>query len=544
MAQEHDTIKDYINAFRRRSSLFLSIFVAVLAIAIAFAVIPANVYRASAEMRIDLAGPNIDVLEPVILTSYADQYVQTLEQKVMTTDNLRAWLNESGAYEYSGPDVSESELISKLQESIRITMVFTSVIDEQTGKEVDLITGFTIAFVGREPVPAKIIANSVARAFLAEDRATRVAEASTAASFLLEQIDAKREEIAAIEARIATFKEQNAGKLPELMVLNMTALERAERELESVQREIRNLEQDRFYREAQLEELRQSAGGEAAQLAELEAEYYRIIALYGSDHPDVIRIQRQIAALTNSSSVDVSPELARLEAELAAARERYSDQHPDVLSLEQRVEELRASGRFTGDANIGNPLYLQLRAQINAISTNLAGLRTRAAELRRDQAELQDKIASTPQVERRYQELQRDLQTATLAFDGLRDRLVQAQQIESFESGERGARLLLVRSADVPSRPSGPPRLAITIVGLFLAATFAGGAAFIAEISDNTIRGSKDILAVLHSPPIAVVPIAKNSVSIARRRNRAIILTISVLIIVSAFVVTSLKFGA
>jgi uncharacterized protein involved in exopolysaccharide biosynthesis len=535
MATEDYTMKDYLNAFRRRSRLFFGIFAAVLGIAVAFAVLPPDVYRAGAEMRIDLEGPNIELLEPVVLTNYADQYVKSLQQKVMTNANLRKWLEESDAYWYEDDDVSEGDLIGRLEDDILIQMVFTSVIDEATGKEVNLITGFTTAFVARDPQAAESIANNVAAAFLAEDRATRVASAATASNFLREQIDAKREEIVAIEAEIATFKEQNAGTLPDLMVLNMTAMERTERELEAVQREIRTLQQDRFFRDAQLQEIRQRAGGAGTHLAALETEYLRAIALYGPDHPDVLRIRRQVAALTDSGAGDGS-EIAQLEAELAAAQERYSEVHPDVISLKRRIEALRSDGRFAIDSSADDPLYLQLRAQINAIDSNLAGLRERAAELRTNQADLQDRIAGMPQVERQYQVLERELQTATLAFDGLRQRLSQAQQIESFESGERGARLQQVRTADAPERPTGPPRLAITILGLFIAGTLAGGAAFLAEITDNTIRGSKDIRAVLHTQAIATVPIVQNSVSRSHRRRQMMVTSLSALMLAAILV--------
>jgi len=541
MPVEQYTMKDYLNAFRRRSRLFVAIFTTVLGIAVAFAVLSPDVYRASAEIRIDLEGPNIDQLEPVVLTSYADQYVRALEQKVLAEDNLKEWLKASDAYRYEGDDISPGELVLRLKEDILIRMVFTPVIDEQSGKEVDLITGFTTAFIGRDPAAAEIIANKVATAFLAEDKATRVAKASTAARFLEEQINAHRREIAAIEAQIATFKEQHAGKLPELMILNITTLERTERELESVQREIRNLQQDRIYREGQLEDVKQSAGGATPQWAALEAEYRRAIALYGPDHPDVIRIQRQVAALTSSASQGGSTQLAQLEAQLAAAQERYSDQHPDVISLKRRIGELPAEDPFAGGTTVSDPLFLQLLAQINAIYANLQSLRVRAEELRNKRADLQDRIAEMPQVERQYQALERDLQTATLAFDDLRQRLVQAQQVESFESGERGARLEQIRSASAPSSPSGPARLAITIVGLILATTFASGAAFVAEIADSTIRGSKDIQSVMQTPAIATIPIMQNAASLALRRRQIITVSLSVLVLALIIVMAAIN---
>lgn len=529
MADEQYTMKDYVNAFRRRSRIFFGIFALVLAIAAAFAFVPPDTYRATAEMRIDLEGPNVELLEPVVMTNYADQYVKMLQQKVITNDNLREWLRESNAYPYER-DAGEGELIGRLRNDIRVNMVYTPVMDENSGKEVNLITGFTTSFVGRDPQAAESIANSVAAAFLAEDRATRMASAETASSFLREQIELKRDEIAGIESEIATFKEQNAGTLPELMVLNMTALERTERDLEAAQREIRTLEQDRLFRDAQLQELRQKAGA-GANLAALEAEYHRAVSLYGPDHPDVVRIKRQVAALTGGASGEGTPAIARVEAELASARERYSDEHPDVIRLKRELEELRAGGPFSGDTSSADPLYLQLRAQVNAIDTNIESLRQRVEELREERAKLQDRIAGTPQVERQYQALQRELETATLAYDNLRERLSQAQQTQSFESGERGARLQQVRTADAPGEPTGPPRMAILILGMFAAVSLGSGGAFLVEFTDNTIRGSKDIRAVLHTHAIAAVPIVQNSVYRAQRRRQLLVGSFSALML-------------
>lgn len=519
--------KDYLNALRRRSGLFFAVLALVFGTAAALAVLLPDTYRSTAEMRIDLKGPNVELLEPIVLTNYADQYIKSLEQKVMTNENLEKWLTESDAYWYEGDDVGKSELVARLREDIAVRMVFTSVIEEETGEEFDLITGFTTSFSGRDPESAQIIAGNVAAAFLEEDRRTRVAQASAASSFLREQIQAKRDEIQEIESRIAEFKERHAGSMPDLLVLNMTALDRTTQELEQVEREIRTLQQDRFFREAQLQEIKQTAGS-SARLAELESEYLRAKALYGPEHPDVLRSKRQIASLTGEATGGAS-ELAQLEAELAALSERYSDAHPDVVSLKRRIEALRTSGAV--DPAMSDPLYLQLRARINAIDSNIEGLRARAEELRANRADLQDQIAQTPQVERQFQSLQRELQTATMAFDNLRQRLSQAQQIESFESGERGARLEQIRQARAPDGPTGPPRIAIALLGLFVAGTFAGGATLFAEMSDETIRGSKDILTLMHTHAIAAIPVVQNSVYRAEKRRRMLIVSMSALML-------------
>src|SRR5690606_11922539 len=109
-----------------------------------------------------------------------------------------------------------------------------------------------------DPVSAQLVASRIAAAFLAEDRAVRTRRAATAAEFLAEQIEAKRAEIEELEAKIAAFKEQYAASLPDMMTLNLTVLERTERDLEAVQAQIRTLEENRIFRAAQLEELQRS----------------------------------------------------------------------------------------------------------------------------------------------------------------------------------------------------------------------------------------------------------------------------------------------
>lgn len=524
---EQYSTKDYFNALRRRSELFFGVLALVFGIAAALALQLPDTYRSMAELRIDLEGTNVELLTPIVLTNYADQYIKSLQQKVMTNENLAKWLEESNAYAHEGDDFSKADQIARLREEIMVQMVFTPVLEEETGEQFDLITGFTTSFIGRDPEAAQVIASRVAAAFLEADRRTRIEQASAASGFLREQIQTRRDEIKEIEAKIAEFKEHNAGSMPDLLVLNMTALDRTTQELEGVERELRTLQQDRFFREAQLQEIKQTAGSNA-RLAELEAEYLRAVALYGPEHPDVLRTKRQIAALTGEASGGGTA-IAQLEAELAALKERYSDAHPDVVSLKRRIEALRGSGSV--DAALSDPLYLQLRAQINAIDSNIQGLRTRAEELRANRADLQDRIAEMPQVERQFQDLQRELQTATLAFDNLRQRLSQAQQIESYESGERGARLELVREAGSPDAPTGPPRIAIAILGLFVATTFAGGATLFAEMYDDTIRGSKDILTLMHTHAIAAIPVIQNSVYRVDRRRHMLVITMSTLML-------------
>jgi uncharacterized protein involved in exopolysaccharide biosynthesis len=535
MPPESYTPTDYLNAFRRRFKLFFFVFIAILSVAFSLAVSPTDYYRSAAEFRIDLEGPNIDLLEAVALTNYADQYVTTLERSVVTTENLRTWLEESDVFAEDRDEMTEGHLINRMRKGIRLELVFTSVYDERGGREVDLITGFRPVFIGDSPEATHSVARSLAAEFLAEDRLSRTQRAAAASGFFREQIEAKEAEIAVLEKRIAEFKEENAGKLPEQLFLNMTVLERTERDLENVQTEMRALQDDRIFRQSQLEEIRQNSAS-AERLQQLEDEYVRAIALYGPDHPDVIRIKRQVAALTGAGGDPAgSLELEQLRLELAAAEQRYSEEHPDVKRLRRQIELLETgqSGAPSSEDQF-NPRYLQLKANVNAIDARLASLRTRSSELRQKLDDLEARIASTPEVERKYQALDRDLQTAKLAYEDLRQRLSKAQQTESFEAGELGARLTQVSPAYVPDKPAGPRRVAIAVLGVIMGISLATGVAVAAELLDSTIRGRRDILVALGTQPIAAIPVIENSVTRRRRHTQFFVSSFGTVILVAA----------
>jgi polysaccharide biosynthesis transport protein len=531
---------DYLNAFRRRLPLLAKVAVPVVIIGAGFAMGLPDVYRSSTEFRIDLEGPNVDVLEPLVMTTYADQYISNLRQMVTSRDNLELWLDELRVYPELRDEEPLSELVSRMRGDMRVEMVTTTV-RSPGGKPADLITGFRVGFDSRDPATAHRVAERLAEKFLEEDRRSRTQRAATVSSFLEEQIEARRLEILELEGQVADFKEAHAGTLPEMMALNMTVRDRLERELEGVETELRSLDQDRIFRQAQLDQLVHKSAS-ATQLARLEEEYLRMSSAYGADHPDLIRIKRQIAALTSDAGASgESAEIARLEGELAAARERYSDEHPDVISLTRRIEALRNETRGTmASMRTGpgeDPLYLQLRAQINAINTRMESLRQRGREIRGRLAETDDRLARTPQVEREYQVLLRNLQGAQATYRNLQDRLAIAQQTEALESGERGARITQVQRAYVPESPASPPRMAIVVLSIFMALTLGGMAAILAEGTDTKVRGSKDIFAILETHPIAAIPVVQNSLARAQARRRMFLYTGGFLVLAAAVAV-------
>lgn len=534
------TINDYVTAFRRRRVVLLAVAAPILAIAAALSLILPDKYTSFAQIDINLEGSNVKTLEPIEITSYADQYIAKLTDRALTQDKMLALAADASVFSAAQNGLTESERVEEIRNSIQVSVLTQVVLSPSNGREVDLISGFKVASVGADPEFAFQVAKYVSKLFLDADRLSRTERASSTSLFLKEQMNVTESEIVALEEEVAAFKVANACCLPELVDLNMSAIQRAERDIESSQPRIRALEQDRIFLQAQLEEIGQfDAGTDRA--IELQQEYMTLVAKYGSDHPDVNRLRREIVALTNTDSESGDTfEIIELRIKLGEAEQKYSSEHPDVIRYKNELAALESRAAAMGGAGknrlLDNPRYLQLRAELNSIDTQLTELRTSQPMLRQKIADYEIRLARTPQVESEFEAINRRLQSARDNFDDLQRRSIIAEQSEALESTEIGARLIQVVPPVFPRLPSGPPRTAILVLGVFLAVTLGVGSMLFAEMTDRTVRGSKDLSGVLNIVPLATIPVIDNSDSKKRRQQRQYLTRGATIAVIAAIV--------
>lgn len=539
------TASDYIDALSRRRGVLFAVAGPILLGAVLLAAFLPDRYTSFAQIDINLEGATAQTLEPIEVTSYADQYIAKLTDRALTRENLLPLVNNENVFSPSQAELPESERMDRIRASIGVSVLTQLVISPNSGREVDLISGFRVESVGANPDFVQNVATHAARLFLEADRLSRTERASSALLFLGEQMEITEREIVGLEQEIANFKVENACCLPELQDLNMSVIERAERDIADVRPRIRTLEQDRIFFQAQLEEIRQLAATTDS-LAELEQEYMTLVANYGPDHPDVTRLRRQINAIASAETSDGdAAEIVELRMKLIEAEQKYSDEHPDVIRYKQQLAALEAKSGAVGGAGrarlLDNPRYIQVRAELNSINSELTQLRASEPVLREKIRDYEERLRRTPQVESEFQALDRKLESARDNFDDLQRRAVIARQSEALESTDIGARLSQVVAPSTPRSPSGPPRVAILILGVFLAGTLGVGAMLFVEMTDSTIRGSKDIVRVLNMVPMATIPVIENASSKKTRRQRSLLIRGAVL--VAIVVVIALYFG-
>jgi polysaccharide biosynthesis transport protein len=308
----------------------------------------------------------------------------------------------------------------------------------------------------------------------------------------------------------------------------------------------------------------------AERLRLLRAQQTSLGSTYSPEHPDMRRMSREIAALTKevesqaasgggataaASTGDAVADAARkelegLRAKLLEARERYAEGHPDVQRLQKQIAALektvppisapatqQAGGAGSSRAQQRQPDNPNYIALANQLSQTILALRELTLE--RDQLRVQRKVYAsrmerTPVVTTEYQELARDYDNASAKYRDIKGKELEAKVAEELEKDRKGERFSLLEPAGFPEKPFDPDRKKIALIGLALAIGLGLGFAALREALDFSIKGARDLSRRVALPVLTMVPYLESSRDVARRVRQRIVAavgTVAVLVV-------------
>ena len=524
MEEKTKDLGEYLATFRRRKTSILAIAGTLFAIFAAVALLWPPSYRSMATILIEEQEIPADLVRSTI-SSYADQRIQVISQQVMTRANLMQIVQKYSLYTGYRRTHTTEEILERLRKDIKLDLFKADVIDSR-GSRTTATIAFTLSYDGETPEGAQKVANELVSLYLDENIKNRQQKTAETSTFLAEEAAKLNDHISEVEKKLAAFKTKNMGRLPELTQLNMQMRDRTDNELKEVERQLLSLDERKFYLESQLAQIKpntpmMSASGErildsGERLKSLQAQYASLSGVYSPDHPDVVKMRREIEALQKETGAgadaqEAAKRLVALRAELAAAREKYSEDHPDVVKLRKSIAALEAqqvtSTRTQASAlKPENPAYIALQAQLESTVSEMKSERAKQSELKAKMALYEMRLEQTPQVEREYLELNRDQETSVARYRDIKAKQMQAQISQELEKDRKGERFSLIDPPQVPERPFSPNRPAILVLGLLL--SLGGGAASTAvfEALDHSVRGSKALAGLLEVPLLAVIP--------------------------------------
>ncbi len=550
MRTDERSFSDYVAMIKRRRKLSAAAGSFILLAFVLYAYTQTPIYEAVAIM---------DVERPVIpdatVAAFPDQQLVPVTQRVLSPDNVKAVIEKLDLY---GPRDAKpiEDLITKFRGD---TLVAPSVTSEPTaaGKGIVVTYAYAISFRYYDAAKSSLVANELANLHVIENAALRTGTAARTTAFLQAEADKVSKQIAEVQVKIAALLSQGGGVIAsEDPMVAAQRYEQIDRDLAAVDASLRAARERKDVLEAEAIQTPKyraiMTDGQTVVRGEdrliiAQQELVALLARYSDDHPDIIRLKREIASLTGGPT-DYALIATRLRAtvqateqQLETARKSYSEDHPDVVRLKKNLEsqqkqladaESRSSMPVVQQTP-DNPLYLQLQTrirtaeiEINELSARRAGLYSRLSQ-----------YSYNPQLDAKYTPLARERGLLQEQYESLRQRYTQATLAQSVESEDQGLVLRLAEPARAPTSPVEPNRPVLVLLGFLLGIGIAFGIAWLADFLDTTVRGSRDIEAMLNVLPIAMIPMIDNPGDVAvRRRSRVIMALITLAVIVLVIV--------
>ena len=533
-ADEMPGFGDYLSILRKRKRLLFMVGLPILALGGLLALGLPDIYRSQGLIEIEGAegirqGAANGTLQDSIARQsdeplYADQYVQSLTTGVLSDKNLSQLLAKQQLYEDQNEDPKGA--IQRLRKDISVDMVTVPILDPENGREREVVTAFTVSYDNRDPQRAFQGASWLTQAFLEGNRQDRRDYAAGNAKFFAAEAERMRKHVAELEGKLAEFKAKNIGQLPELTGMNMNSMDRAENEINSTESQLQGLRRERVFLVAQLQQAR-ATGPETSSLQALENEYKQKLATYDPNHPDLISLRRQIDMMRSGGSptgMTLRQQVQQQRSILAEARQRYGEDHPDIKRIQRNIDSLEARIKAGESADTtlasDSPMAVQLQTQLNATDTQIAALQSRGLELRKKMTDLETRMSASPQVERDYQIVTRDLAGARAKFEELRRQQMDAEVSEAAIAGGTADKFHIKSRPGLPDEPAKPQRIAIVAVALALALIIGMTSIVFSQLLDPTVRGQRDIRDILDVTPLTAVPVIERAGRNPHRKMR------------------------
>lgn len=521
-------LRDYWAMAMRRKLHFVIPFALIVGAAAALAFLLPPTYRSEATFLIQRQTIPQNLVQTTV-NSYVQEQIQQIRQRLVAHENLLDLAQQFDIYQ----DKLQSDrraVVEELRQSIEVDMVDITASDpDQAGQRTATIA-FTVAFSARTPEIAQAVTQELANRYREIHQAAREERAAEVSQFLGEEAQKLAAEIARYEEQLANFKQDELRQLPEMMSMNLNLYERTEQQIQQTRERIRDLE-DRInvtQSELSLTEPYEQVRGQDGQvvltgsqrLSALTAEYLQATSRYSAQHPDVIRLSREIKVLaqqagTSARADELMSELVNLQEQLRQAEQQYSADHPEVRRLERSIAAVQSGFRTalvsgddvdTEEVPPDSPRYVALQTQLDAYRSNLSAERERLSDLESKLEEYETRLFQTPVVERDYMTLTRDYENARTKYREMRDKQLEAGMAQQLEAGENAEKFVLASPAYMPSSPDSPNRLGILLLGGLFAVAAGIGLVAIAEYMDNTIRSARMVARSLGAPPLAIIP--------------------------------------
>jgi succinoglycan biosynthesis transport protein ExoP len=436
------TADQILAALWRRKTLVAAVVASVLAIGLAVVFTLPSSYKATVVTRVEPQRPDPTLVQKTV-SEFIEQRLLSVRQELLGRPVLQKVIEQYNLY----PDVVQKKGIDAAVERMRGDL----------DVKLDGDSAFEITYTGTNGKQAAEVANAIPKVYADQTLKLRQDEAARATALFDEEMTELKNQVTDWEKKIAQFKVDHLGELPEQLEVNMRGLERIGALLQTKSEEMRiwdarrstlNLQHDAGDTEAG--RLKAAEDGLTQQLVEAKN-------VYTADHPEVQRLTTALQAMKQKRIA--------AEAQLVAERQEKAR----ATQMEQQVEK-------------------------------------EMEDLHRQAQVYQDRLNNTPKWAQQLGGLQRDYEITRTKYESVVSRKVESEIAQEMEAKNAKTMFNVVSPAEVPSVPAKPDRTTASLIVLLLALAAGVITAVMIEMRDDSLRDIAEVKERLPLPVLAVVP--------------------------------------
>jgi polysaccharide biosynthesis transport protein len=493
--------KYVFRVLRRRFYQFFLPFILLSAVGTAVVMSLPAIYSADAKILVE-SQQIPDSLVKSTVTALASERLQVIQQRVLTRDNLLTMVDKFSLFS-NRKNLSRTDIVDLMRNRILFQPIDFQLPSAKRNDK--LTTAFAIQFDYEDPALVEKVTNELVKFILEEDVRARSSRASDTTKFLQRESQRLSNELSLIQNQISDFKLQNTETLPEKLAFNMSLLERTERTIGDLQKEL-------------------ASNDEQQRLVKLEADFKASNGGLGMADADK----------------SVAKKLADAKLEYSLRKTTLAPTHPEIRMLknaisvlEKQLNEAPPESDKTAASNMPLSADAQLyQAKLVSLAEARKVSEAQLAKSLQDVEKLRSVIIKTPEsgavlsvLERREAALQKDA-------DVMADKYSQAQLGERLEQDQQAEKFQVIEQPVQPQSPSKPKRLPLLAAVFGLALAAGGAVSGGAELLDKTIRREADIISQLKQRPIVIIPYIKTKSETRRRWLKLILILLAWLLLV------------
>jgi succinoglycan biosynthesis transport protein ExoP len=484
---------------RRRWWILLPFFCVALATVAALQFIP-NRYTSTATLLV------VQQQVPqryVVPNSEADlnSTIQAMKQVILSRSQLLRMINDFGLYPKQRKRLAPEQLVHLMESNIEVVAINEN---PQTQQNKDF-NAFHINFTTEGALLAQQVTNNLTSLFTNEYLRSQTEQATNTTEFLQRQVAEKGKELEAQETRLKDFKLSHVGELPEQRTGNLGILTGLQGELQSTMASLNRAREQKALLQAQLQVTprRRPASDMGAGQALGNPNPTQTLSPVQAAQNELTLLEAERSKLLQKGDTPEHPDRIRNQRAIAAAQEKLKVAQSATSPLDKPAVRVTSQVLDTTD----DPDIAQIKSSLEGNRVEIEDLTADQKRLTAMISQYENRINQTPIREQQEAGILRDTEVLRTQYSDLQKKEQESQLATNLEKQQGGQQFRLIDPASLPSVPSYPKRVNLSLGGAAGGLVLGLALALLMELRDTSFHTEADLTKALAPPFVLGIPL-------------------------------------